>query len=237
MSKKIIAILAVITILFVCVFAACEKKGQEDLYKDADEFLFVTDENGDKVLSDDGRLIVYVTDEDGKKKKQPNGEYVTMERIFEPFVEDGVIEDFGYKLKLPAGWKVSENRGDVFENRQLKMDCEIIVADYLYDDFYDINKKYCGILKENGIEFTWEENVELGEDFKGVCRMAAQTDIDYRVMYIFENFGNVYKLVFTAENEDDFIENTEIFCKSMTFKPYRYYPDVTAVSEESTTKK
>ena len=88
MSKKIIAILAVITILFVCVFAACEKKDKEDLYKDADEFLFVTDENGDKVLSDDGRLIVYVTDEDGKRQKQPDGEYVTREREFEPIIDD-----------------------------------------------------------------------------------------------------------------------------------------------------
>ena len=209
MSKKIIAILAVITILFVCVFAACEKK--EELYKDADEFLFVTDENGDKVLSDDGRLIVYVTDEDGKRQKQPDGEYVTMERVFEPFVEDGVIEDFGYKLKLPAGWKVSENRGDVFENRQLKMTCEIIVADYLYEDFYDINKRFCDVFKENGLEFTWEENVELGDDFRGVCRMATQTEADYRIMYTFENSGNVYKLVFTAENGDNFMENTEIF--------------------------
>ena len=237
MSKKIIAILAVITILFVCVFAACEKKDKEDLYKDADEFLFVTDENGDKVLSDDGRLIVYVTDEDGKRQKQPDGEYVTREREFEPIIDDGVIEDYGFKLKLPAGWKVSENKGNIFENRQLKMKCEITVVEYIYDDYYAHNKKLCDVFSDNGLESTWEEELGFSGDFKGICRITARTDEDFRVLYFFENAGNVYKVLFSGENDESVIEDTDIFCKSMTFKPYKYYPDVTSVSEESTTKK
>ena len=111
MSKKIIAILTVATILFVCIFAACEKK--EKPYMDADDIDAITNENGEFELAEDGQYIVYVTDEDGKKVTDKNGEFETEVQQFVPTMKKGVIEDYGFKLKIPKGWKITEE-GNVF---------------------------------------------------------------------------------------------------------------------------
>ena len=79
MSKKIIAALLVATMLFICVFAACNKNKNEDeddttrLYGDATEYNFVTDEEGNRVLTPEGEFVVYVTDEDGRGCPRING--------------------------------------------------------------------------------------------------------------------------------------------------------------------
>ena len=52
-------------------------------------------------------------------------------------------------------------------------------------------------------------------------------------MYFFRNSKNVYKILFTGTDSDSFVADTEAFCKSIEFKNFRYYDDVTSVSEKS----
>ncbi len=232
MSKRIIAILTVITILFVCVFAACEKKDSD--YTDTKDFDLVTDENGEKVLAEDGQLLVYAKDEKGKYVTNESGERETLRQQFKPIEENGVIEDYGFKLTLPEGWKATDTFG-VFTTKDKKLNCQISIVRYFYNDYYDMNFNFYSALKEEKIDVSWDEDIDFGEDFKGVCRFTMKSDDGMSVLYFFENFGNVYKVLFSGEGSDTTIANTEEFCKAMSFKSFVYYNDITAANKESTT--
>lgn len=233
MSKKIIAILATVTILFVCVFAACEKK--ESLYSSNKDFDLVTDVNGEKVLGQDGELLVYVTDEKGKYVTDESGEKVTQGKQFEPIKNGNLVEDYGFKITLPEGWDVDESKVNAFVNKAEKEACEITVVKYFYDDYYDSNKDMFEQLQENGITVTWEDGIDLGKAYEGACRFTMKTDDGMSVLYFFENSGNVYKVLFTGEDVEEkaFIVDTVAFCKAMSFKSFTYYNDITAVSQEN----
>ncbi len=232
MSKKIIAIFSIATILFVCIFASCKK--EESLYSSDKDFDLVTDENGQKVLSDDGELLVYATDEDGKYVTNESGEKVTLRQQFEPLENDGIVEDYGFKVFLPDGWKTDSTKVNCFVNKDKKEACEIAVVKYLYDDYYNLNKDVYEKFKESEAEVNWEENVKLGKAFKKTCRFTMKTEEGIAALYFFENSGNVYKVLFSAgfDNYEEFIDDTVEFCKAMDFKGFTYYNDVTAVSEE-----
>lgn len=233
MSKKIIAILTIATILFVCIFASCQK--EESLYSNDKDFELVTDENGNKVLSEDGELLVYATDEDGKFVTDESGERVTLRQQFEPMENDGIVEDYGFKVFLPDGWKTDSSKINSFINKSKNETCEIAVVKYFYDDYYDKNKEFYDQLKENDIDVNWEDEVKLGSAFKNACRFTMKTDESFSVLYIFENSGNVYKVLFTGSDIgfDDFLVDTVDFCKAMDFKGFTYYNDITAVSDEN----
>ncbi len=224
MSKKIIAILTIATILFVCVFASCEKDDQ-NIYIDDKEYEFVTDENGEKVLAEDGRLLVYETDKHGKIVKDENGEPVTYAKQFQPIQNGSLVEDYGFKLSLPEGWK-STAEYNVFINPSKDYECEVSVVKYFYDDYYQTNKDVYDTLVENNMDATWEEDIEFSEEYKGICRMVLKNEGGTNVLYFFENADNVYKLLFTGSG-DTLVADTEAFCKAMDFKPFAYYDDVT----------
>lgn len=233
MSKKLIAILAVATILFMCVFAACEKK--ESLYSSNDDFELVTDVNGEKVLGENGELLVYVTDEKGKYVTNESGEKLTQGQQFEPIKNGDVVEDYGFKVVLPEGWDVDESKVNAFVNKSADESCEITVVKYFYDDYYDLNKDMFKKLQDNDIDVKWEDDVELGKAYKNVCRFTMETEEGMSVLYFFENSGNVYKVLFTGVGVEEkaFIVDTVDFCKAMSFKNFTYYNDVTAVSEDN----
>lgn len=232
MSKKIIAILTIITILFVCVFAACEKK--ESIYSEDKDLDLVTDINGDKVLGEAGELLVYATDEEGKHVTDDSGEKVTQGQQFVPFKEGDVIEDYGFKVTLPEGWQADETKVNSFINKRKNEVCEINVVKYFYDDYYDLNKDMFKQLQDAEIEVTWEDEIDLGKDYKKACRFTMIKDGQISILYFFENSGNVYKILFTGEDVDSkiFTVDTVDFCKAMTFKNFAYYNDITAVSKE-----
>ena len=233
MSKKIIAILTIATILFVCVFAACEKK--ESLYSSNDDFDFVTDVNGEKVLGKDGELLVYATDDKGKHVTNESGEKVTQGKQFEPLKNNDVIEDYGFKIKLPEGWDIDESKVNAFVNKGKDESCEITVVKYFYEDYYAVNKEMYEKLQKNDITVTWEEDVDLGKAYKKACRFTMKTEEGMSVLYFFENSGNVYKVLFAGEGVEEkaFIVDTVEFCKAMSFKNFAYYNDITAVSSEN----
>ncbi len=235
MSKKIIAIFTVITILFVCVFAACKKEEEENeiIYTDSEDMLLVTDEDGEKVLAEDGQLLVYATDENGDFVTNESGEKETVLQQFHPLEEDGVVEDYGFKLTLPEGWKTTDSFGEFVRDDE-KLACQITIVKYFYDDYYDVNMNTYNQLKDAGIEVEWEEDIDFGEDYKGICRFTMKNGEAISVLYFFENSGNVYKLLFNGLVTDTVITDTENFCNAMDFKPFAYYDDITAASEETT---
>ena len=232
MSRKIIAVLIVFTILFMTVFAACNKdEDEEKIYVSNDEYDFVTDENGERVLNKDGEFLIYAQDDKGKREKDENGEYITIAQPFEPIEDGDYIEDYGYKFTLPDGWKVGDRKGE-FVNEDAKQTVEITLPKYTYSDYYDKNIAMYQQLKSNGQNVTWEEDVDLGEDFAAPCRFTLKTEEGMTVLYFFVNSGNVYKVLFNATDPATAIADSETFCKVMDFKPFTYYNDVT--SKETT---
>lgn len=234
MSKKIVAVLLVATVLFMCVFAACEKNEEDGVYIENDELDLVTDESGNKVLDYDGRLIVYATDEDGERVTNDKGEYETMAQEFQPFEDDGVIEDLGFIIELPEGWKSTSEFG-VFENTRAKQRVEISIIKQTYDDYYSSNKEFYEQLKgQVGDDVTWNEELDFGKDFEKICRFTAKTEEGMAIMYFFENSTNLYKVLFSAEDAATAIADSETILNAMSFKPYAYYSDIT--SKSTTTK-
>ncbi len=241
MNKKIIAVLLVATILFMGAFAACNKTTDDDeqeevIYVENKDIEFVTDENGEKVLDSDGRIIVYATDEDGKKIKDKDGEYVTQAQEFQPIEDDGVVEDLGFFFEIPDGWKTTKKFG-VFTNKDESKTLEITIVKQFYEDYYNSTKE--DYKEMSGIkEFTatWEEDLDWGTDYRGLCRFTLSAGENGTiVMYFFENSRNLYKVRYIVKGDGSTaIAESEEMLKAMSFKPYAYYTDITAKSTETT---
>lgn len=229
MSKKIIAILTVATILFVCVFAACEKK--EKPYMDADDIDAITNENGEFELAEDGQYLVYVTDEDGKKVTDKNGEFETEVQHFVPTIKKGVIEDYGFKLKIPKGWKITEE-GNIF-SRGSDETVKVTLVKELYDPYYERADKFFGGIFAEGIKGSIEEDAGLIEGADRAFKVVFYDEDVTHVTVTFENHGNLYNVAYQASPDKADLEAVNAFLENWEFKPFTYYPELTAVSEES----
>lgn len=231
MSKKLIAIITIATILFVFAFAACDKKDS-----DSDDSLYVTDENGERVLADDGRFLVYETNADGEIVTDESGENVTEAQMFEPTLEDGVLEDYGFRLKIPEGWKVSKDENNVFVKKDKTV--EIRLVKKTYDDYIEYaNKIYSILADEADVKYTIEENANLVKGAEKVFRLIATFNGNDYITTVFLNNGNLYNVTLnTPEGEID-VADADAFLSNIEFKPYTYYPELTAEStEESITE-
>ncbi|MBO5290774.1 MAG: hypothetical protein J6K49_05110 [Clostridia bacterium] len=233
MTKRIIALMAVATIVFVCTFAACGKD-EINVYADNKDFDFVTDENGQKVLSDDGEFIVYVTDEKGKRVTDSNKEEQTMFEQFVPLENDGVVENYGYIFTLPEGWKTDTADAGKFINKDKEAEASIGVVKYFYDDYYQLNKDtYETLKKELGEDAVkWEEEVDILPEAEKTCRFIMEKDGAMSILVFFENSGNVYKILYNTTSVDSGVYDCEIFCKAITFKAFQYYDDITAADKD-----
>lgn len=233
MTKRIIALMAVATIVFVCTFAACGKD-ENNVYADNKDFDFVTDENGQKILSDDGEFVVYVTDEKGKRVTDSNKEEQTMFEQFVPLENDGVVENYGYIFTLPEGWKTDTTDAGKFINKDKNAEASIGVVKYFYDDYYQLNKDtYETLKKELGEDAVkWEEEVDILPEAEKACRFIMEKDGAMSILVFFENSGNVYKILYNTTSVDSGVYDCEIFCKAMTFKAFQYYDDITAADKD-----
>ena len=225
--------MAVATIVFVCTFAACGKD-EINVYADNKDFDFVTDENGQKVLSDDGEFIVYVTDEKGKRVTDSNKEEQTMFEQFVPLENDGVVENYGYIFTLPEGWKTDTADAGKFINKDKEAEASIGVVKYFYDDYYQLNKDtYETLKKELGEDAVkWEEEVDILPEAEKACRFIMEKDGAMSILVFFENSGNVYKILYNTTSVDSGVYDCEIFCKAITFKAFQYYDDITAADKD-----
>ncbi len=241
MSKKIIAVLLAVTVVFMCVFAACNKNKEEKeeqetkVYGDVTEYPFVTDENGDRVYTDDGEFVVYVTNESGDVVTDANGEGQTIVQQFVPIIEDNVAEFYGYSIELPEGWSASSTRSGTFVNEKKGQKVTITALEKTYDDYYDANKQtYEAFKGETKATVTWEEDVTLGEGCSKVVRFGLKTDEGMNVMYFFVNNNNLYKILFESADPNTAVADSEAICAAVSYKPYQYFEiDVTGAVEES----
>lgn len=229
MTKKFIAILTIATILFVCVFASCEK--QKGPYTDADDIDAITNENGEFELAEDGQYLVYVTDEDGKKVTDKNGEYETEVQQFVPTIKKGVIEDYGFKLKIPDGWKITEE-GNIFA-RGSDETVEVRLVKKTYDEYYGQSKKIFDALAEEDIKCSIKEDTSLVEEAERAYKSVFYAENSVKVIVVFENHGNLYNITYEASPDKADLEAINAFLENWKFKPFTYYPELTAVSEES----
>lgn len=239
MSKKIIAALLIATMLFVCVFAACNKnKDEEDettrVYGDETEYAFVTDENGNRVYTPDGEFVVYVTDADGKQVTNADGVAETMVQQFVPIVEDNVAEYYGYSITLPEGWAVNTAKSGSFINEKKAQKVSITAVNEAYEDYYASNKgTYETFSKTDGVEVSWEEDYNLGDGCSQAVRFTLKSDKGMNVMYFFVNNGNLYKILFEAADPATAVADSEAICAAVSYKPYQYFETDESVVEES----
>ncbi len=233
MSKKILIALFAMIIVFTCIFTACKNKDYEQNkpYIDDDKYEFVTDENGNKVLDENGEFIVYVTDENGKFVTNESGERVTQNQLFEAYSKENVIEDYGYKIDLPDGWEITDEKG-VFFNKEKNDTVSVNVVDKTYQEYYfDNYEMYTGLASLENVKVTWEDDVTvLGEECKGTVRFTMEVDGKMNVMYFFKNGNNTYKILYESSNAATAIADSEEICKTISYKPYNYYEPQTDVN-------
>lgn len=108
MNNKIIAVICVVLML-VTLLAACGKKVTIK-GKDGQEYVAVTDEEGNTILNDEGDIVIYVTDANGKYVKDENGERQTNVVTFpNQILGERTIATPQYRLEMPADWALDED--------------------------------------------------------------------------------------------------------------------------------
>lgn len=236
MCKKSIAVLIAAIICCSVIFTACNK----DKYTDPStggEFILVTDENGNKVLSEDGELLVYATDENGKKIKDDEGNFVTEVHGFIGQLENnGVVEDYAYYFTLPSGWKTVSDRGE-FINKSKGYDLTISIEEKTFNDYLReakivFNNFTSSIEKgttEQPTEIYWDEYDYDNIDTKAYMITFKSGDFSAVTMFFSQN-NNMYVLNFEHTGDIDFedakAEMLKIF-NALEFKPYVYYEGLT----------
>ncbi len=233
MGKKSIALLIVTIMCCTLIFTACNK----DKYINpvtGEEYILVTDENGNKVLSEDGELLVYATDENGKKIKDDEGNFVTEVHGFIGQIENnGVIEDYAYYLTLPDGWKSVDDQGN-FENKTKGYKLNISIQDETFNDCY---RKYKATYDAGVSAITDDEDTEMyldeyeydNIDTKAYILSFGNAKFSTLSMFFSSN-NNLYILRIEHEGDIDFedakAEMLKIF-NGLKFKPYTYYEGLT----------
>ncbi|MBR3789981.1 MAG: hypothetical protein IKK46_04750 [Clostridia bacterium] len=242
MGKKSVALLIVVIMCCTFIFTACNK----DKYTNpvtGEEYILVTDENGNKVLSEDGELLVYATDEDGKKIKDDEGNYVTEIHGFIGQIENnGVIEDYAYYLTLPDGWKSVDKQGN-FENKSKGYELSVDIQDETFDDCYKKSKAVFDATSEfaakgEDAEAYWNEYEYDNIDTKAYM-LSFKTGDFASVTMFFSSNNNLYILRIegdaTLDFEDVKAEMLKIF-DGFKFKPYTYYEGLTDSPVKDTEK-
>ncbi len=239
MSKKIIAALIAITLLFIGVFAACQKNEEEEnkLYLEGDEYPFFTDKNGEKVLNDNGEFIVYQTDFDGDIVRNEYGDRVTQNQLFEPYSEKHFVEDYGYRITPPEKWTIDKSIGR-FLNTETGDVFEICpVESTTYKENYDAAEKIRDLAETNEkINAVLDDNVEeLGEEFGDVFSLTVSSDDGMYIVYTFTNNGNLYTASYQSSDPTTTAGKCIEMMKCITFKPYQYYPTSGTTAPVTTT--
>ena len=104
MTKKIIAISCVLVMLVLAI-TACQKKPKTTEIN-GQEYVLVTDAEGNTMLSSDGLIRAYVLDEKGYPVTNTDGSYA--EKLVtvasEELIIDKTISTSEYALTMPKGW-------------------------------------------------------------------------------------------------------------------------------------
>lgn len=156
MNNKIIAVICVVLML-VTLLAACGKK-VTITGKNGQEYIAVTDEEGNTVLNDDGEIVVYVTDAKGKYVKDENGERQTNAVTFpNQILGERSIATPQYRLTMPDDWKLGSD-GKFTRNNNENVVFEIgevvaLTATRTIPDYIETQINGMEYLKANSEEF------------------------------------------------------------------------------------
>ncbi len=236
MRKKFLVVLMALVLLSSLLFTACSKVTYTDPQTGV-EYVLVTDENGEKVLTDDGELLVYVTDENGKIQKDENGEPLTeIHGFIGQIIENGVVEDYAYKFKIPNDWKTTDEFG-VFTSSSLKAELKISVQKYTFNDYMDTAETLYESFslkevqeKNKNLKAYWDEFDYENADTKVYIVSASSDDLTSVTMF-FENSNNTYQLLLESEKGNQSREEMtstmlEIY-EAFEFKNQTYYEGLT----------
>ena len=241
MSKKIIAATIALTLVFVFVFTACKGKNTitesttvNTVYGGYGD-LYVTDEDGNRVLYGDGQAVIYATDESGNIVTNAEGVPESLVTPFVPISEAGRVEYFGYSIVLPEGWTITSD-SNRFENTSAGHYVVITPINDTYDNYYNTQRNsYETLAAELPDAVSWTEDVSIGAGCIKVVRFTLKEDTGMKVMYFFENSGNLYKVWFNSTNADTILNDSVAFCKAINYKPYQYYPELTDTTATTAT--
>lgn len=229
MQNKIIAVICVMLML-VTLFAACGKKVIIQ-GKNGQEYVAMTDEEGNTVLNQSGEIVVYVTDDRGKYVTDANGERQTNAVTFPNMISDGKkLETVDFILQVPEGWKADET-GLIekigSEDESVYANIEVVclgelAEDQDFDSFVNnqimILEQLAVTMRESGAEVNYVNNESqvLGER-ASVVTMVAQSEeigvITYKMMH-FVKGNEVFKVLYrgndkTADDAFDIVAFTE----------------------------
>ena len=240
MSKKIVAATIALTLVFVFAFAACKNNDAAPTTTEANtvyggyQNMYVTDAAGNRVYSPLGEALVYVTDASGNIVTNAEGVPESQIRPFEPISEEGKVEYLGYKLTLPEGWVVTPD-SNRYINETAGHRVTITPINDTYDNYYAEQREMYDLLsKELPDSVSWTEDVSIGSGCIKVVRFTLNAEGEMRVMYFFENSGNLYKILFESTAPDTILNDSVTFCMAITYKPYKYFLDTTTTAPDTT---
>lgn len=215
MQNKIIAVICVL-LLLVTLFAACGKKVIIQ-GKNGQEYVAMTDEEGNTVLNQSGEIVVYVTDDRGKYVTDANGERQTNAVTF-PDVAIGKdkIETADYVLAIPNGWTAGEagliekatEDAAVFANAEVNClgklpegkNFDLFIAEQIAT-----LEGLIAAMRESGAEVNYVKNESqvLGER-ASVITMVAQSEeigvVTYKMMHFVKD-GKVFKVLYRGNDQ------------------------------------
>ncbi len=222
-SKKITV--SVLAVLLVCtsLFAGCSKKGEYVNPATGKEYDLVTDDDGNKVLSDDGELLVYAKDENGEYVTDENGEKVTQVQGFiGQLEENGVVEDYAYKILTPDGWEFAGN--GKFRNKNGTVEVTVSIPKYTLAKENDLNNKIAKGLVASGYDCVIEQTHIDAIDADGTLFKMKSDETSFSVASFMKE-GNLFRVQVMAAGVYDTDSALDTFLSAMTFKPYKYYDD------------
>lgn len=115
MSKKIIAILLVFTLVITC-FVACRKEKPETTKINGEEFVVHTDDEGNTIINDQNMIAINPTDANGEVITYENGEPQTNWVQMHGDVQgEDFVQSESYKMYAISGWTPGM-LGKIFKN-------------------------------------------------------------------------------------------------------------------------
>lgn len=155
MNKKVIA-LSLVIVLLATTFAACGKKPTIEI--NGNEYILVTDEEGNTVLNERGEILVYPTEENGEHITDSNGEtQVAGVKFPELIVNDRTLETPHFKITYPETWSV-DDKGKATRNEN----------DKTYIKIYNLGELDKGETLDSYVAKKYEDIIEFGESAKEV---------------------------------------------------------------------
>lgn len=228
MNKKIIAIATVTVGIVLVLISVLIVYGRKPTIttNEGNEYLAVTDDEGNTVLNKDGDIAVYVTDNNGKYVKDEDGERQTNYIDFpDKIISDNTFENLGFIFTMPKGWKLGDN-GTFVKNGSddtVTLECRSIeeleksdTLDTIFEKAVEENNTFIDAIKDQNpgtnVEFS-EKNFTVNSAEVRMLDYLVKIGPDNTFLHFngtyFISGGQSYALLYISsdENFDDSVED------------------------------